>query len=400
MKQPEIPINERKRQKALDSYQILDTLPEEDLDNITKLASEICQTPISYISLIDRDRQWFKSVQGMDAGETPREIAFCAHAINTPNEIFVVPDSREDERFFDNPLVTGVPYVVFYTGVPLVNPDGFALGTLCIVDQQPRTLIKSQIDALKILAKQTMKLFELHKSNHELEKSKIILENRNKDLEKFAFVVSHDLKSPLTSIISMIELFLLDNKEHLDEKGLKYMDYISKSSFRLKDLIEGILSYYRSDPVALKKPEPIDTEEFFNSLFEMISFPADNTVIIPEKQTIIANKTALQQIFLNLLSNSIRYNNKPHLILKIKLREDPEKYHFEVKDNGVGIEEKDKEKIFDLFTTLHGKDIQGNHSTGIGLSTVKKLVTHLGGTIEVNSTPNVQTTFSFSLRKY
>jgi signal transduction histidine kinase len=400
MKRPDFPSNERERQLALDAYAILDTLPEEDLDNITKLASEICQTPISYISLIDRERQWFKSVQGMEGGETPREIAFCAHAINTPNELFVVPDSRKDDRFYDNPLVTGEPHVIFYTAVPLVNPQGYALGTLCIVDQKPRELAPHQIDALRILANQAIKLFELHKTNMELERAKLILENRNKDLEKFAFVVSHDLKSPLSSIISLIELYLLENGEIQTEKGLKNLQLISQSSYKLKDLIEGILQYYRTDHILLHQAEEIETTDFFQSVFNMLKLPDSKTLLLPEAKTIYTNKIALQQIFINLISNSIRYNNKYHLILEIKLKEDDQFYYFEVKDNGVGIDEKHHEHIFDLFTTLQNKDFQGNTSSGIGLSTVRKLVTNLGGTISLKSTPNINTTFSFTIKKY
>src|SRR5687768_8051418 len=114
--------NENARLEALAEYNILDSLPEKDYDDITRLASEICQTPISLVSLIDAKRQWFKSSHGMEASETSREFAFCGHAILHPEEIFIVPDSREDKRFAENPFVTGDPNVIFYAGVPLVNP--------------------------------------------------------------------------------------------------------------------------------------------------------------------------------------------------------------------------------------------------------------------------------------
>ena len=204
MIRPAIPQNEQDRLQALKEYYILDTLPEEDLDNITKLASEICKTPISLVSLVDQDRQWFKSHFGLEATETPREVAFCAHAINHPGELFIVPDSRIDDRFYDNPLVTGSPNVVFYAGIPLVNSDGFSLGTLCIIDDKPKELTQHQKDALEILAKQVINIFELRKKNREYELTRQILELRNKDLEKFASVVSHDIRSPLSNIISFV----------------------------------------------------------------------------------------------------------------------------------------------------------------------------------------------------
>ena len=128
MKFPKIPDNEQQRLDALKEYSILDTLPEKEFDEITALASYICKTPISLISLIDDKRQWFKSKQGLSVNETAKEIAFCAHAINKPDEVFIIPDSRKDDRFHDNPLVTAAPFVIFYAGVPLKSENGLPLG--------------------------------------------------------------------------------------------------------------------------------------------------------------------------------------------------------------------------------------------------------------------------------
>ena len=137
---PSIPDNEKERLRELASYSIMDTLSEEEYDNLTAIASTICNTSISLVSLIDDTRQWFKSHHGLDATETPKEYAFCGHAINDPQNVLIVNDSREDERFFDNPLVEGDPYVIFYAGVPLVSQAGLPLGTLCVIDNEPKTL--------------------------------------------------------------------------------------------------------------------------------------------------------------------------------------------------------------------------------------------------------------------
>ena len=168
MQKPEIPYNEKQRLQAVKSYQILDTLDDHEFDDITLVASEICQTPISVISIIDENRQWFKAKVGLDAKETSRDVAFCAHAINKAEEILIIPDARLDERFHDNPLVTGNPNIVFYAGVPLIDEDGFALGTLCAIDTKPKTLTEQQLRALKILAKQVMDLMTLKKKNNAL----------------------------------------------------------------------------------------------------------------------------------------------------------------------------------------------------------------------------------------
>jgi GAF domain-containing protein len=160
-----VPENEAARLQALREYAILDTLPEKDFEDITRIASEICQTPISLITLIDSERQWFKSKIGIENTETHRDHAFCAHALNAPNEILNVKDSREDTRFSGNPYVTGDPNVVFYAGVPLVNDEGFALGTICVIDQKPRELSEMQLNSLRALSNQVVKLFELRRAN-------------------------------------------------------------------------------------------------------------------------------------------------------------------------------------------------------------------------------------------
>ena len=158
-------INEAERLRELESYNILDSLPESDYDDLTKLAAEICGTPIALISLVDKDRQWFKSRYGLDAPETPRELAFCAHAINDAENTLLVNDARKDERFYDNPLVTGDPNVIFYAGVPLKSEAGLPLGTLCVIDNKPNGLNKGQKESLRILSKQVMNLLVLRKKN-------------------------------------------------------------------------------------------------------------------------------------------------------------------------------------------------------------------------------------------
>lgn len=165
-----VPAAENERMAALRSYRILDTKPEERFDDLTKLAALICGVPISLISLIDTDRQWFKSKFGLDVQETPRAQAFCTHAIMQP-EMFVVPDASRDERFAQNPLVTGDLHIRFYAGAPLATRDGHLLGTLCVIDREPHTLTQTQKQALEILSRLVIANIELQKDLRELKEA-------------------------------------------------------------------------------------------------------------------------------------------------------------------------------------------------------------------------------------
>ena len=161
--------DETARVATLHKLAILDTLPEQSFDDITLLAAQICAAPIALVSLVDTARQWFKSRHGLDAVETPRDIAFCSHAILKPDQIFVVPDATQDPRFAHNPLVTGDPSIRFYAGAPLVMPDGHALGTLCVIDRQWREITEAQKAALAALGRQVVAQLILREALKELD---------------------------------------------------------------------------------------------------------------------------------------------------------------------------------------------------------------------------------------
>ncbi|MFA6920326.1 MAG: diguanylate cyclase [Gallionella sp.] len=210
-----LPDNESERLDALRGYDILDTEPEAEFDGMVQLASSICKTPISAISLIDQDRQWFKAIVGLDAKETSRDLAFCAHAI-LHKDILVVPDALEDERFFDNPLVAADPKIRFYAGVPLITTDGYPLGTICVIDRVPRELTPEQLLALKALSNHVITQFELRQSHRKINQYYRALRDTEKMLSTLInaspdFICFKDGEGHwLTANQSGIDLFRLD----------------------------------------------------------------------------------------------------------------------------------------------------------------------------------------------
>jgi anti-sigma regulatory factor (Ser/Thr protein kinase) len=162
-------MGETERLAALHRYRILDTKPEQAFDDLTLLASHICETPFALITLIDADRQWFKSRVGITVAETSRSISFCSRAIEQAGSLYIVPDATQHETFRDNPMVTSEPGIRFYAGAPIRTPDGLALGTLCVADRVPRTLTQDQVESLEALRRQAQAQLELRVNLGELE---------------------------------------------------------------------------------------------------------------------------------------------------------------------------------------------------------------------------------------
>lgn len=397
---PNKPENEDERLKNLKSYDILDTLPEKDYNNITVIAAQICNVPISLITFIDDDRQWFKSNYGLRVTETPRPVSFCEHAMNHEDGVFIINDARKDVRFHDNPLVTDDPKVVFYAGVPLKSKNGLPLGTLCVIDYEPNILSDYQKESLAALSDQVMNLLELRKNKLLLERALKSLEEKNQALERFAYIAAHDLKSPLINISSLAELFIEEYGLNIDSEGIKMLELIMSSADNLKELVDGLLSYSRSDRFLKEDKSIIDLETLKGEIIQLFNSDYNIKMVLDSPlTTITVNKMAIHHILMNLVSNAIKYSDKKIVEIEMNVQETDLFYEFFIKDNGPGISQVDQNKIFKLFTRVANTDKFGQPGNGIGLATVKKIVKKMGGAISINSELGHGSTFRFSIKK-
>jgi signal transduction histidine kinase len=398
MEKPRIPQSEEERLNALKSYSILDTMSEEDYDAITHIASHICGTPISLISLIDEKRQWFKSHHGLAATETPRDYAFCAHAINSPNQVFEVKDARLDVRFHDNPLVTDEPHVIFYSGVPLVTDDGHALGTLCVIDNKANSLTDEQRASLKKLANQVMNLLELRKKSAALEESLHLIEATNSELRRFASVAAHDIRGPLNNISTIADLLKNDYRHDFSAKAAEWLDRISASASHLTMMVDDLL---KETVATHRKTEVVDCihpKTVIDELRTVYAVSHECEIKLnTDLKELRVNRVTFKQILHNLVSNAIKYNDKPLPIVDITIGEALQTYTVEVRDNGAGIPQARLKDLFKPFMPLSGTDRFGKQGTGMGLATVKRLLDELNGDITVSSVPGQGSSFKFSL---
>ncbi|MUP45833.1 sensor histidine kinase [Gramella sp. BOM4] len=394
-----VPFNEKLRQAALKEYKIINTGPDKDYDNLTFLAAAICDVPVAKISIVDKDRIWTKSIYGMESDVLQRENSLCDNAIHQEESITILSRSRNPELFSNVKSVYGKDFS-FYAGVPLHNPQGHAIAVFCIFDTRERSLTDEQIKALLALAGQTMNLFEFRKQKNKLYEVQKILKEKYRELERFASLVSHDLKSPLANIISLSELLKEENKGKFDEETEQYLEFLVESSYSLRNYIDGILSFYRSDHVLEKDYVNVDLHKLLKGIVDLYQVSDDIEIIYPDDVMLHnVNKAALTQVFMNLISNALKYNDKPRRKVTINHSRNEEFYFFEVRDNGAGIPKEKLKEIFNLFTTLETADRDGNMGSGIGLATVKKLVESMGGTITVESTPGEGSIFKFRIKR-
>lgn len=390
-----LPDNEDERLAELLSYDVLDTEAEQLFDDLTTLASQICDTPIALISLIDPDRQWFKSRVGLDAEETSREIAFCSHAI-LQDDVFEIPNASLDPRFHDNPLVTGAPDIRFYAGAPLVSPSGHAIGTLCTIDRKPRKLTESQKTSLQTLSKSVVAHLELKRKNRELERT-------SQFRSDFLSYVSHEIRTPLNAINTFSRLLEGEaQKLKLPESFTTPLSHVTQSGERLLEIVNSVLDIKQIEAGKMRvMPRAVSTHDFFTHLFSLTKIRAEDggitftsTIDSSVPDTLFFDDTKFGQVSLNLLSNAIKFTN-PGKSVNAQVKYKNDKLIFNVIDQGIGISEEDQKRLFTPFERMeNAHQISG---TGLGLNISKRLIELMDGTIKVSSKVNEGTRISVTL---
>lgn len=386
--------NEESRLEALQRYRVLDTEAEAPYDDLVSLASTICDKPISLVSLVDKDRQWFKAKVGLDADETSRDVAFCAHTI-LQEDIFSVSNALEDERFKDNPLVTEGPKIRFYAGVPLITRDGYPLGTLCVIDREPGNLNPEQQDALKILGRQVVSQLELRLSNRRLEEV-----NREKD--GFIRLLSHDLRSAFGTITGFAKVMKRRAKTLAHNQIEDMAGKVLKGSDQGLSLLESTLAWSLLQGDAKLRNEECVVKNICEEAIEYLEASANEKQIsidihcTPELQ-VKTDPALLRSVLQNLIHNAIKFsNNEGHV--EVHALEKEEYVKFNVRDNGVGMAENKAKNLF-AQQAQSTKGTDGERGTGIGTQLIKEFVHYYKGCIHVESTLGQGTNIAISIPK-
>lgn len=388
--------NEAARLQKLNQLEILDTLEEQAYDDLTFLAAQICGVPIALVSLIDESRQWFKSHHGLDATETPREFAFCAHAI-LQDDLFIVEDADVDQRFSDNPLVTSDPNVKFYAGAPLVLDGQYHVGTLCVIDHHARKLDEQQKKALHALARQVITQLELR-----VKLKQLLTLDHAKD--EFLSMVSHELRTPLTSIKGSLGL-LGHFSADMGKESRELLEVAQNNSDQLLVIVNDILDLAKMEAGKLQMDmQQVNLLGLLKKAVELnqnyisqckcsvgLSLPEDVSEVWVE-----ADEQRILQVISNLLSNAAKFSPEEGEI-EVLLELTDCLATVSIIDHGQGIANEFQQQLFQKFRQASDSANKKLPGTGLGLNICKHIIESHHGEIGFESVPNERTVFYFTL---
>lgn len=375
-----LPLNEAERLRRLRRIEILDTPPDPRFDRIARLAAATLECPIALVSFVDHARQWFKACVGLDATETPREHAFCAHAI-VGEGLMIIPDAAADARFADNPLVTGEPGVRFYAGVPLRDADGLAVGTLCVLDRTPRSLGPAGRRALEDLARIAFDAIEHHERGRSLEDVRAELARAQEELDALSYAIGHDLRAPLRQLGALLELFETDHERSLSVAALREIDDIRRVRSRADEAIRGMSELVRLPRGGPLEREAVEVEPILGELERTMGalYPELTMRHETSGRTVFANEVLLRQLLVHLVDNGFKHGGRN---VRVELSNLPQFDCITVLDDGPGVPPEFVDTIFEPFRRLVPKSVAGS---GVGLTVVRKIVRLHGGRIWIDS---------------
>lgn len=365
--------NETERLQALRSYAILDTATEPAFDDITKIASVMCDVPIALISFVEDTRQWFKSEIGTGLRETAMTESVCAHALLEQN-FLEISDLAADRRFDNNMLVHGEPYARFYAGALLRTPDGFPIGTVCVLDTKPRVLTKQQREVLIALARQVMSQIELRRSLQ-------LADRLHRNVSRLMAVVGHDLKQPLQVMVMAIERV---RRKLADPRDRERMDLAIEAGMRMAEELDRLAEASVMQAGGVPEPTSFAVADLFGSIASTWHTHAEakglRLVIVPSRARIVSDPAMLRAIVGNLVGNAIKYTETGGVLLGCRKRKG-NLLSIEVLDSGEGIAPEQIGSIFDAFHQIN----PASEGLGLGLSIVRRTAEALGHPIEVTS---------------
>ncbi|PPT69531.1 GAF domain-containing sensor histidine kinase [Xanthomonas arboricola] len=374
------PPSEALRLQALRSYGILDTPREAAFEDITRLASIICQTPIALISLVDAERQWFKSELGMGERETPLFKSMCAHAL-LDSDVLVVPDTREDVRFARNPLVTGEAPLHFYAGAVLKTSEGLPLGTVCVLDRQPRQLSAEQVDALRALARQTMAQLELRRALH-------LAEESDRYRSRLMAIAGHDLKTPLRTAAYAIDKM----RRHANVDSVPTLVTARDAINLVARNLDELATLAAASETATPDLQPLALEDVLHSVLGVWRQPAIDKCLalrhVPTSLRVRSHPTLLTTLLGNLIGNAVKYTERGRVLVGVRRR--PGHAVVEIIDSGIGLNLDHPEQVFQAFRQADPR----SDGLGIGLWIVHRTAETLGCEVDVRPRPGGGTCFS------
>jgi signal transduction histidine kinase len=379
---------ERDRLAALHAYGVLDTPAESDFDDIAVLAAQLCRTPIAAVTLVDQDRQWFKARIGLEVGETAREDSFCARAMHG-DEVMQVPDARLDPRFANNPLVTGEPGIVFYAGAPLVTSSGQILGSLCVIDHEPRILTPAECQGLRTLARHVIAQLELRQYARGLDAANERLRDADRLKDEFVSRVTHELRTPLTSINGYLEMLADDDLE--PSAGAEFLTRVRRNSDRLMTLVDDMLLAAQAgqDELRLTK-RVLDLAELSRAAVVRNGDLADGRGLeivadAPAPVLVEADEARLVQVIERLVLNAVKFT--PNGAITVSAAEHGDRAVLVVRDTGIGMSVADSRRVLAPFRRAAAAERAEVQGAGLGLSIAKAIVDGHGGSIRIESEP-------------